>query len=219
MIDIVSGGRLEFTLGAAWAEREFKAFGLPFPAIGERMRRLAEALDIVKALWTQDRTNYEGTYYAINHAPCEPKPVQKPYPPITVGGDGPRTLRLAAIHANGWNGQGSPARIAERIAILRAECEAVERDPAEIELSVHPQLAIARTHAQAESRARSVCASLDQDLDERREYWLLGTPDEVKEQVKAHLNVGVTHWIMGVAPPYDQEMLALFANEVIPEFR
>ena len=139
MVDIMSNGRLEFTLGAAWAEREFRTYGLPFPPLAERLARLDEALTVVRALWTQPRTTYEGRYYAVHDAPLEPKPLQQPHPPIMVGGSGRGTLRVAAKHADAWNGMGSPQYCAGRIALLRAYCAALGRDASTIELSVHPR--------------------------------------------------------------------------------
>ncbi|MDB5077873.1 MAG: Luciferase-like monooxygenase, partial [Chloroflexi bacterium] len=175
MVDQISGGRHEFALGAAWAEREFRAYGLPFPPVGERMSRLEEALDIVKSLWTQPRTTYSGQYYTINDAPCEPKPLQQPYPPIMIGGNGPRTIRIAAQHANIWNGMGSPEALASSIARLKDECAKIGRDVAEIELSCHPLLAIARSREEAERKARAAASRVEEDFDAQRDRWLLGT--------------------------------------------
>lgn len=219
MVDQLSGGRLEFGLGAAWAEREFRAYGLPFPPVGERMSRLEEALDIVRSLWTEDRTTYEGRYYSIQNAPCSPKPVQEPYPPILIGGGGNRTLKIAARYGDEWNGQGSPAYCAERIAVLRANCEAIGRDPSSMTFSVHPNLAIAPTHQEAEDKARRFSQTFNQDLDAQRERWLLGTPAEIRGQIQAYIDVGITHWIAGVGAPFDLDGLRLFSEEVAAAFR
>jgi F420-dependent oxidoreductase-like protein len=219
MVDIISGGRLEFSLGAAWAENEFTAYGLPFPPIGERMGRLDEALDIVKALWSQPRTTYAGRYYQIQDAPCEPKPVQRPHPPIMVGGTGQRTLRLAAKHADIWNGNGRPEECAALIARLHGECAVLGRDPAEIELSIHPNLAIARSREAAQARLETIVRVQGLPADDPREQWLLGTPGEVKQQIQAYLDVGITHFTMAMSAPYDLEGLRLFADEVMSAFR
>ncbi|HWE64193.1 MAG TPA: TIGR03560 family F420-dependent LLM class oxidoreductase [Chloroflexota bacterium] len=218
-VDHISNGRLEFALGAAWAEREFRAYGLPFPPVGERMARLEEALDIVKALWTQPRTTYQGTYYTINDAPCEPKPVQRPMPPIMVGGNGRRTLRIAARHATIWNGVASPEGCARSIELLHAFCREIGRDPAEIELSAHPSLAIGRTHEEAEAKARAAAQRLDHNLDDERQLWLLGTPDEIRARLQHYLDVGVTYWVMALGAPFDLDGLRLFAQEVLPAFK
>lgn len=219
MVDQISGGRLEFALGASWGEREFRAYGLPFPPIGERLGRLDEALVIVKALWTQHRTTFQGRYYSIEDAPCEPKPAQHPYPPIMVGGSGKTTLRIAAKHATMWNGVGSPEKIIAPLQALREACAAIGRDPATIELSAHFSLVIARTHAEAEERAKAFARSLDQRVEDAPDFWLIGTPEEMREQIQRYIDIGVTHWIMAVGAPFDREMLALFAKEVIPAFR
>jgi F420-dependent oxidoreductase-like protein len=218
-VDIISNGRLEFSLGAAWAEREFSAYGLPFPPVKERMERLDEALTIVKALWTQPRTTIAGRYYAVHDAPCAPKPVQQPHPPILVGGNGRTTLRLAAKHADEWNGQGSPEVMAERIALLRGEYAAIGRDFASLKVSHHPPLAIGRTREEAEAKARALAGSNGRNLDDERETWLLGSPAEIRERLARYRDVGVTHWIMAVGAPFDLAGLRLFVDEVLPAFR
>jgi alkanesulfonate monooxygenase SsuD/methylene tetrahydromethanopterin reductase-like flavin-dependent oxidoreductase (luciferase family) len=183
------------------------------------MSRLEEALDIVIALWTQARTTYHGTYYTIEDAPCEPKPLQRPYPPIMIGGNGRRTLRIAARYAGVWNGMGTPETVSGAIESLRAACAAIGRDSGEIELSVHPPLAIAATHEAAEAKARAVTSSLGVDLDAERDRWLLGTPDEIVDQLQRYVDIGITHWIMGAGAPYDLDGLRLFAREVFPAIR
>lgn len=219
MVDLISEGRLEFTLGAAWAAREFRAYGLPFPPAAERLARLDEALTIVKLLWTQPRTTYEGRYYAIHDAPCEPKPLQKPHPPIMVGGNGRGTLRIAARHADVWNGIGSPDYCAGRIALLHEACAENGRDPGEIELTVHPQMAIAGTHAEAEAMAEAIARGHGQSLEDERAGWLLGTPEEVRAQVRRYADVGITQWMIALGAPFDLDALRLFAEEVTPAFR
>jgi alkanesulfonate monooxygenase len=215
MVDQISNGRFQFALGAAWAEREFRAYGLPFPPIGERMVRLEETLRIVTSLWTEPRTTFNGTYYTITDAPCEPKPVQRPYPPILIGGNGARTLRKAAKYANEWNGFGSPTDMAPHIEQLRRNCQAIGRDFSQITLSVHPLLAIARTHEEAAAKARALAASVGKRVEDDRERWLIGTPAEIRDRVARFQDVGVTHFIMGVGAPYDLDGLRLFADEVM----
>jgi F420-dependent oxidoreductase-like protein len=216
LVDQISGGRLEFSLGAAWAEREFRAYGLPFPPVAERYRRLDEALQIVKALWTEPRTTFEGRYYQVHDAPCEPKPVQRPYPPITVGGSGPGSLRLAAKHASAWNGQGTAEAIATRAATLRGFCDEIGRDFSEIEVSHHPQLALAATHEDAEELARRSILSHGGDPNGSRDGWVLGTPDEAVEQLRRYMKAGVSHWIFALGHPFDLTSLRLLREKVIP---
>jgi F420-dependent oxidoreductase-like protein len=137
-VDHFSGGRLEMGMGAAHAEREFISLGMPFPPIGERLARLAEAIEVMKLLWTEDVAEYSGAYYRLSGAVCAPKPLQKPYPPIWIGGRGERkTLRIVAQHADVWNIVGGAPEEAERLSrVLDEHCEAVGRDPASVRRSV-----------------------------------------------------------------------------------
>jgi alkanesulfonate monooxygenase SsuD/methylene tetrahydromethanopterin reductase-like flavin-dependent oxidoreductase (luciferase family) len=219
MVDQISDGRLEFTLGPAWAEREFRTYGLHFAAPGERLRRLDEALTIIKSLWTEPRTTFEGRYYSVFDAPCEPKPVQRPHPPIMIGGGRAGTMRLTAKHADAWNGIGSATFCAERIAAIRGFCQELGRDADEIEFSAHPELAIAPTHDKAEELAEGVSAGHSRRLEDGRGLWVLGTPEEVREQVAAYVGVGVSHLIFAVPFPFQRRGLELFAREVAPAFR
>jgi F420-dependent oxidoreductase-like protein len=137
-VDHLSGGRLEFGLGGAWAEVEHTMLGIEFPGVGERLRRLGEACTVIKKLWTEERSDFDGRYYQLKDALANPKPVQKPYPPIWIGGGGERkTLRIVAEHADVWNMAGGPIDMARhKLEVLRQHCEDVGRDPAEIRLSV-----------------------------------------------------------------------------------
>ena len=137
-VDHLSGGRLEFGIGAGWAENEHSMLGLPFGTKGDRADRLEEALKIITSLWTEPATTFAGRHYQIKDAVAEPKPVQRPHPPIWIGGSGPkRTLRLAAEYANVWNAAGGePATVAASAAILDRHCADIGRDPAEIRRSV-----------------------------------------------------------------------------------
>ncbi len=137
-VDHLSGGRLEFGIGAGWAENEHTMLGLPFGTARDRADWLEEALPIIRSLWTEARTTFAGEHYQLIDAVAEPKPVQTPHPPIWIGGTGRRrTLRMAAEHAAVWNAPGgSPEQVAELSAVLDGHCTAIGRDPAEIRRSV-----------------------------------------------------------------------------------
>ncbi len=137
-VDHLSGGRLEFGIGAGWAENEHTMLGLPFGTARDRADWLEEALPIIRSLWTEPRTTFTGKHYLLTEAVAEPKPVQTPHPPIWIGGVGRRrTLRMAAEHAAVWNAPGgSPAEVAELSAVLDGHCADIGRDPAEIRRSV-----------------------------------------------------------------------------------
>jgi len=217
LVDQISGGRLEFSLGAAWAQREFVAYGLPFPPLPERYARLDEALQIVRQLWTQPRTTFRGEYYQVTDAPCEPGPVQSPHPPIMVGGSGLASLRMAAKHADSWNGQGSPAKLADRGERLRALCAEQGRPFEDIELSWHGSIVVGPTHEAAVAEAHAIATS--HGGDGPGDDWVIGTPDEVVAGLRAYTDVGVSHCIVGIGHPFDTSSLELFQREVAPALR
>jgi alkanesulfonate monooxygenase SsuD/methylene tetrahydromethanopterin reductase-like flavin-dependent oxidoreductase (luciferase family) len=211
----MSGGRLEFSLGAAWAEREFKAYAIDFPPLAERYARLDEALQLVKLLWSQHRTTFEGRYYQADGAPCEPKPVQSPHPPITIGGTGTGSLRMAAKHADRLNMVGPPEKCAERSEKLRQLCEESGRDMDEIELSMHPTLAIGRDRQEAEAMAKRIALS-NGAVEPNPASFLIGDPSEVTERLRRYLDVGISHFVFAVGSPFDMAPLRLMQEEVLP---
>ena len=147
-VDHLCAGRLEFGLGAGWAENEHTMLGLEFGTKNDRADRLEESVQIIRALWTQPRTTFEGRHYRLRQAVAEPKPVQRPYPPIWIGGSGPkRTLRIAAQYADVWNAAGgSPQEIAASSVILDQHCADIGRDPAQIRRSVQLGLRVDELH-------------------------------------------------------------------------
>jgi F420-dependent oxidoreductase-like protein len=220
MLDVLSEGRLEFALGASWAAHEFQAYGMPFPSAGERVARLDEALQIVRALWTGEVTTVIGRYYQVTEACCAPKPVQAPHPPIMVGGGGEeKTLRVVARHADIWGGEVGPEACRRKIGLIRQYCAEIGRDPAGIEMSVHPALAIAPTVAAARAKAQATAQRRRQPLERLREDGLFGTPEEIVERLHAYMEAGVTNWVMAMVAPFDLDQARLFAEKVIPAFR
>jgi F420-dependent oxidoreductase-like protein len=141
-VDHLSGGRLEFGIGAGWAENEHTMLGLPFGTAGDRADRLEEACQVIRSLWTQELTSFAGRHYQLTGAVAEPKPVQRPHPPIWIGGAGRRrTLRIAAQHASVWNAPGgSPEEVADLSGVLDRHCADIGRDPSEIRRSVQVRI-------------------------------------------------------------------------------
>jgi F420-dependent oxidoreductase-like protein len=194
-VDHVSRGRLILGLGAGWFEQEHAAYGIPFSTAGGRARRLVEAVEVIKLLFTQPRSSFTGKYYTLKDAPFEPKAVQKPHPPILIGGMGPKVIQpLAARRADIWHFfvRSGAAEEAKQIAAnFDALCRSVGRDPAKVEKST------------------SV----------RREAWGGQTAKELRDEVRGLVDAGVRHIILGLRAPFDHEILRGFAREVIPEFR
>ena len=134
-VDHLSGGRLEFGIGAAWAEIEHQMYGIE--GLDHRVGRLSESLQIIRSLFTEERTNFDGRYYHFKDAISNPKPIQRPHPPFWIGASGATTLRLVARHADVWNiSGGDPAAVKELIAKFEEACGQVGRDPAEIRKSI-----------------------------------------------------------------------------------
>jgi F420-dependent oxidoreductase-like protein len=141
-IDVISGGRLELGIGAGWNEQESGAYGIRLGTMLERSDRLEEACQVLISLLSEPVTDFDGRFYKLTAARCEPKPVQRPHPPICIGGNGERrTLRTAARYAQQWNFMGgTPEQFARKRDVLFGHCQDVGRDPAEIMLSSHIRL-------------------------------------------------------------------------------
>lgn len=137
-VDHISGGRLDFGIGAGWHEEEHRGYGIDFPGPGTRVAMLDEALTIIRRLWSEDSVTFEGRFYAVHEALAEPKPLQKPHPPIVIGGEKPKMLRVVARHADEWNvtNAGPAQEWGDVSARLDEACREIGRDPAEISRSV-----------------------------------------------------------------------------------
>ncbi len=143
-VDHMSGGRLEFGIGAGWHEDEHRGYGIEFPSPGARVDMLDEALTVIRRLWTEESVTFTGRFFTLEEARCNPKPLQHPHPPIVIGGVKPKMLRVIARHADEWNAPGQgPQEWARTSANLDLACAEVDRDPQEIRRSVqlflHPQ--------------------------------------------------------------------------------
>ncbi|MGO8826131.1 MAG: LLM class F420-dependent oxidoreductase [Acidimicrobiales bacterium] len=135
-LDVLSGGRAELGLGAAWYEREHRGLGVPFPPLRERYERLEETLQICFQMWSDDNGAYEGTHYQLAETLCSPQPVSSPRPRVLIGGGGERkTLRLVATYADACNIIGDAATVGHKVDVLRRHCDDVGRDPGEVEVT------------------------------------------------------------------------------------
>ena len=186
-LDVISGGRAIFGLGAAWFEAEHDAFGIEFPPIGERMDRLDEALTIAKAMFTQDQPSFDGRFYHVANILNVPKPVQAGGPPILVGGGGEqRTLKIAAKHADmtHWFPLGRET-LQRKKDVLAKHCEAIGRDPGTIELTMATPVALTRNDAER-------AALLAKIPEERRPYVFAGGIQECADGLRPYLDDGFT---------------------------
>ncbi len=186
-LDVISGGRAVFGLGAAWFEAEHEGFGFDFPPIGERMDRLDEALTIVRAMFANERSSVDGRHYRTREALNVPQPVQAGGPPILVGGGGEqRTLRIAAKHADmtHWFPLGAEA-LARKTELLASYCEAIGRDPGEVERTMAAPVLVAATEADARAMLQYLPA-------ERRPFVAHGTAAHAADALRPYLDAGFT---------------------------
>jgi len=220
-VDLLSHGRLELGIGAGWFEAEHTAYGVPFYTAKERARRLEEAVQIIRSLWTEKETTFNGKYYKIEHAPFEPKPLQKPYPPILIGGVGKKwTLPIVAKYANAWNAlPSSPDKMAELMKALDGYCAKYKRDCTEIEKSYLTRLVLSDDPKRVDQAAQALAQIRRIPPEQAKATILAGSSEDVKKQVQAYIDAGITHIIIGQRQPYDREGLQRFAKEVMPAFR
>lgn len=216
-VDAMSGGRVELGLGAGWFEEEHRNYGIPFPALGERFDRLEEQFAIVTGLWDTpegEPFSFDGVHYQLTDAPALPKPVQRPHPPIIVGGTGPtRTPGLAAAFADEYNVPfHSPEDTGAAFDRVRAACRQVGRDPDAMTYSAAQVLCVGGDEAEVTRRA----ATIGRDADELRRNGVAGTPDEAVRKLEEFAAVGATRVYLQVLDLSDLDHLGLVAAEVMP---
>ena len=213
-LDVLSKGRLWMGIGAAWNEEEAKAYGIPFPPAKERLDRLEEAVQIVLKMWTEEKTTFEGKYYQIKDAYCYPKPVQKPHPPLMIGGAGEqRTLKIVAKYADGCNLFGSPETIKRKLLVLRNHCNEVGTNYNSLLKTKLSHLIIDKNKETLEKRINQTLGQMPEE--EKRERVIYGTPDNVREQIQAFEDSGIEYMIFNFQPNYESQDMELFSQEII----
>jgi alkanesulfonate monooxygenase SsuD/methylene tetrahydromethanopterin reductase-like flavin-dependent oxidoreductase (luciferase family) len=202
-LQFLSNGRFTLGIGAGWHEEEYRAYGYDFPPASARVDQLEETLQIVKALWTEKLVTYQGRYFSVSGAYCEPQP--DPAPPILIGATGARMLNLVARYADKWNAAWiGPDEYRQRDDVLKQECEKVGRDPAVIQRSWF---------------GRCVCVASRKDADALEGRGLLGTPDQIVEKLQAYVDVGIHHFMLGAKSLSDMTTVELLAKEVLPNVK
>ena len=217
-VDEMSGGRVEFGLGAGWFESEHNAYGVPFPPLRERFDRFAEQLAIITGLWETpdgEKFSYDGTYYQLTDSPALPKPAQRPRPPVIIGGGGPRrTPALAARYADEFNGAFVSAQSSAALfGRVREACQAAGRDPSTMRFSAAQIVCCGKDEQELRRRA----AAIGRELPELRQNGLVGTPSEVVDKIGAFGDAGATTMYLQVLDLDDLAHLELIAAEVAPQ--
>jgi len=216
-VDVMSSGRVELGLGAGWFEAEHSAYGIPFPPLGERFEKLEEQLSIITGLWetkSGDVFSFSGQHYSLADSPALPKPVQRPRPPIIIGGHGAkRTPRLAARFADEYNVPFAPYEVSRtQFERVDAACDAVGRDPGSVVRSVALVVCCGANDEDVARRA----AAIGREVAELQENGLAGRPEEVAAKIKTYEALGVTRVYLQVLDIDDLDHVRLIARDVLP---
>jgi alkanesulfonate monooxygenase SsuD/methylene tetrahydromethanopterin reductase-like flavin-dependent oxidoreductase (luciferase family) len=242
-LDALSGGRLIFFYDAGWGRAEIDAYGLPFHDQPERVARMAEGLTLIKQLWTGEPVSFEGRFYRTDRAICRPTPAQRPHPPIWLGEvRDDDYLAAVAAHADGWNSTpAAPAGYAEKWSKVAAACATLGRDADALTRSLEIQILVAPTRQAVRRQLQEIATlPLSPRVPARPEVtaylrdapddapplppevgatWLIGTPDEIAEQIAAYEALGVSHLMLWFVDFPSLDGLRLFADAVMPRWR
>ena len=218
-VDLMSNGRLILGIGAGWFEEEANAYDIPFYTIPERGKRLEESVQIIKGMWTNPKGfTFQGNYYKVNNALCLPETIQKPHPPIMIGGGGEKqTLRIVAKYADACNLFGGPKTIKTKLDVLKKHCNDVGRNYDEILKTALTTVIIAEDKEALTSALTGVREPgvSDEQLDE---IVLYGTPDELATKIEQRMQAGLQYLIVNFGDP-EKDSLKLFAEKVVPQFQ
>jgi len=220
-LDVISHGRLDFGIGAGWAEAEYKAYGYTFDKPAIRIAKLRDTLRIIKKMWIEEKATYKGRYYTITDAINNPKPLQKPHPPIWVGGGGEQlTLKVTAELADGCNFISlTPEDYKHKLDVLQAHCAKIRRNPAEIKKSWQGRVIIANDEPQVKEKLRKFMDT-PQGATRAASNNLVGTPEQCIKRIQQYKDLGITQFML-VFPeaPGDLGTMRLFSEKVMPHFK
>jgi F420-dependent oxidoreductase-like protein len=214
-LDVLSKGRLFMGIGAAWNEQESLAYGISFPSNQERLLRLEEAIQVIRKMWTEEpNASFDGRYYQIKNAYCNPKPIQKPSPPILVGGSGERkTLKIVAKYADACNLFGSPETLKKKLDILKEHCKSVGRDYDSILKTKLATIVVDENKEMANNRVQEAFRGMPEE--QIKEFVIYGTPEDIQRQIRTLEQVGIQYLIVNFEFCKELEALDIFANKVI----
>jgi alkanesulfonate monooxygenase SsuD/methylene tetrahydromethanopterin reductase-like flavin-dependent oxidoreductase (luciferase family) len=223
-LDFISNGRLEFGICAGWSEEEHTKLGIPFSNSGVRVLKLDEAIQVIKKLWTEDSDDFNGKYYSLSSATCNPKPVQKPHPPISIPAEKRRMMELAAKHADGWDILTvDPDSYKKRSRDFERVCRHMGRDAGEIRRNYLTDLILGKNEQECDRlirlRARSRGQSAETYKKRMKKFGIVGTPRECVKRIKSYEGAGVQYMILMFPEMENLENIELFADEVAPDFK
>ncbi len=212
-LDVISNGRLQLGLGAGWFQGEYEAYGIPFPKASVRIAQLDEAIEIIRKIWIEEFPVFKGEHYAINGAVCNPPPIQRPHPPIWIGGEGDKVHRVAARFASGVNMRWwSPERFKQRVEFLHAACREVGRAPESLQMSA-TLLVITDDDPDAVEQQKRQFAAIPMD------GIVAGNPEQCVKRLKEYVNVGIRHFLFTIPNVASTNSLRLIGERVLPALR
>jgi F420-dependent oxidoreductase-like protein len=217
-VDVMSNGRLILGIGAGWYDHEYRAYGYEYPETPERLRMLRDALQVFKAMWTQEEAQFEGRYYRVQGAINEPKPVQKPHPPIWIGGGGEKvTLKLVAQYGDACNLRADLDTVRHKLEVLRGHCEAVGRDYDSV-LKTLEFYTIVGDQKEVDRVARDTARRIGRDEEFVRNEWHehSGDPDQVAGVIREYAEAGIDYFIVCLPNAFEGGGISRFAEEVFP---
>lgn len=219
-VDHVSGGRLELGIGAAWHDSEHRMFGYDFPSVRERQDRLEEAVQVMRLLFESEApVSFAGRHYRIEEAICDPKPIQRPRPPIVIGGDGEkRTLRTLARYGDVMDSGGTPAMLRHKIDVLERHCHDAGRDPTEIERGYRGPMIVSDNADFIERVAGMTAAGYGLTSEEVKREMPIGSAAHVRAAVERYAEAGVTRMIALTQWPWKHDVYRRINDEVVEAF-
>jgi F420-dependent oxidoreductase-like protein len=220
-LDVISGGRLEFGLGAGWDVAEYNAYGIPFPTARARVQQVEEAIQIIKKMWTEDESSFEGRYFRVSKAVNEPKPLQKPHPPVWLGARRGKMLGLVARYADGWNMESAftPDMFKRRLTVLEEQCKDAGRNVNQIRKSIATDIIIGKTRAEVDELVKECSARFNMRAEECVAKRIVGTPEQVVERLREYVELGVDLIICHFVDGHTLRPVELFSEMVLPNFK
>jgi alkanesulfonate monooxygenase SsuD/methylene tetrahydromethanopterin reductase-like flavin-dependent oxidoreductase (luciferase family) len=217
-LDIISRGRLEFGLSAGWYRREFEAYGFDFLNASTRVEMMEESIKIIKMMLTENSpVSFSGKYFKVNGAICNPKPIQRPYPPLWIGGSGERTIEIAAKYANGWNyGLCSYEEYVAKLSLLKNCCKIVNRDYQNIMKGWQGLIIIGKHEEDVQIKISDLQSKKRIEDDGISKISVAGTIEEIQTEIAKYIRIGVNYFTMSFR---DLESLKLFAERIMPQFK
>jgi F420-dependent oxidoreductase-like protein len=217
--DVLSHGRLIVGLGAGWYEHEWRAYGYGFPETRDRMAAFREAVEIVVRMWTEDYPTFHGTYYTIDGPINEPRGVQKPHPPLWIGGGGEQvTLKLVAKWGDASNFAGTVENVRNKLGVLRHHCDTVGRNYDDILKTAN--FAVHLVESESTAERDTAAARGGTSLEEYRQNIIVGTPEMVHDRLQPYVDEGIGYFVITIPRnAYDLTNQNRFAREVVPLFQ